>query len=487
MKRLTLGLFLLLGILPPTYAYENQCTHPRITRSALADLNAPSAALPDISAYMSDISTGAYLEDVLPDASSVLSHFYDPQTGERLNIPGAYGSVLNLIGPTDAITLGDRLWGEAVSDYRTGHRSSAYQELGRSLHLLSQDMAQPGHVQNDPHVPYPGTYSHVLNYIEAHAVALLPGLDGTRASQLEAKAEDECNTGPNGLPFGRNAITALPQIAADVYDANAPLSPRPWGIGLARQTYLDSSFPGDLPTPEIDPQSGMLSATGHVNFPGGGEDKAYFWPLQYDVPQSPGNCGLIVHWYLVDGSNILCYDPSIPYEGSFSNGLGNDWWQIPESTVWNAFNGQRMYYIHSSDDITTGDGTLTDTFIAHEIPNAIDYTAGLLQLFGKTVDEISPMVTQAHHGLSQTSFSSGDTFYDDSVTLTIVDPTSAQYPSPSGIYLVTLKNISRGQTRVTHYEGQANVSIPFVSLETGTYLLEVADGFNNKSQRRLPV
>ncbi len=98
------------------------------------------------------ILEGMYEEDAgapdwcltsVPD-SNYMRHFWDPDIGYDAGLyffPYPYES---------AVTRGQSLFDQAVSNYQAGNTGTAYWLLGRVGHLLA-DMAVPAHVHRDPH------------------------------------------------------------------------------------------------------------------------------------------------------------------------------------------------------------------------------------------------------------------------------------------------------------------------------------------------
>jgi hypothetical protein len=139
-----LALFLLNGTADHLWAYENQCTHPSIGTHAkwLIDSKMKHFYL-DMDAHMGDIADGEYIEDIDPNALAVLSHFYNPRNSQPLTIPGYGGAALaNIVHPEKSIDRGVSRWADAVYEYEHGQKSLAYESLGRSFHLLTQDMTK---------------------------------------------------------------------------------------------------------------------------------------------------------------------------------------------------------------------------------------------------------------------------------------------------------------------------------------------------------
>jgi hypothetical protein len=180
-------------------AYENACTHPKITSRAVDLLNTPTPTpYSELSVFQHDLLFGAQDED--NPTLAVLNHFYDPRNRKPLNIPGndtAIG-IITLGNQQDALTRASGYWQQAVTKYKANSKDTAYILMGRVLHLITQDMAQPGHTQNDPHIPY-----LVYNY---------PGLDGSDASILEESAENLCNSSGDPFPQGTGVLMATPGL-----------------------------------------------------------------------------------------------------------------------------------------------------------------------------------------------------------------------------------------------------------------------------------
>lgn len=192
------GLCVLVLVPKPALAWENDCSHPQIIQNAISLLNTSANYYRELSDFSILLSKGAHDEDV-PDPQ-VVDHFYDAHTGMPLHTSvGSDNTLLELTalefstvpdGPlTTAIDRGNNLFNMAVQDYPWS-RSLAYTELGHALHLLTQDMTQPGHTHNDPHIPYIYQGIAVLTGPEVSVVRYHPVLRGSRRARRRALKRD---------------------------------------------------------------------------------------------------------------------------------------------------------------------------------------------------------------------------------------------------------------------------------------------------------
>jgi len=137
-------------------AWENTCSHPQISKNAVALLPMDL----ELQAFVTQIAAGSTNEDT--PTPVVADHFYDPRTRLPLYIAGdstsnaliQVGALLATGSPqTDALSRGGGKFLLAVGKYNGSFgfvdKPGAYETLGHALHLLTQDMAQPGHVEND--------------------------------------------------------------------------------------------------------------------------------------------------------------------------------------------------------------------------------------------------------------------------------------------------------------------------------------------------
>ena len=175
MKRRFLTFTLLLAIAAPAFAYK-QIVHRIITRHAW------NRALPNL-ALQKHIGLNPQVKvdgrvpvewaelgvDEEDDGINAISHFYDPRHEKSLTIGnGTFCDEIGVMAPSRA--LGETLANDAnigainryylysVIDLSDAERKTAarklFTALGHHIHLI-QDMAQPEHTRNDPHLPLP--------------------------------------------------------------------------------------------------------------------------------------------------------------------------------------------------------------------------------------------------------------------------------------------------------------------------------------------
>lgn len=222
----------------PAGAWGNACTHPRITANAITLINNPSGSAPtnfyvEFSGYQPQMQTGSTDED--NPLANVANHFYDPTTG--LDFHDSDQSDKNLIqqalvdspvvsslvgtgtAEQTAIIRGRLLFDQAVASYQQGtdSKKNIYIKLGHALHLLTQDMTQPAHVHNDPHVP-PTWFS----------IFVPKGVDGSNVSPLEQSAENSCRVRFSDQT--RHLLGALPATLSEHYPpASRTITRHPFG------------------------------------------------------------------------------------------------------------------------------------------------------------------------------------------------------------------------------------------------------------------
>ncbi len=152
-------------------AYDPQKVHPLMSeKSAGATYNFDRNSYEEFSlnSTIKALRKGATEEDylgginfggLLPGLRGPM-HFYNPMTHKGLNITER--STNHQDFPT-ALSVAEIIWSQAIDVYPKGESSGlvetqqkklAYEYLGHVLHLAAQDMAQPAHVHNDPHLPH---------------------------------------------------------------------------------------------------------------------------------------------------------------------------------------------------------------------------------------------------------------------------------------------------------------------------------------------
>src|SRR5579884_362306 len=173
-------------------AYENICTHPYLVSQAVAVDSAVIGERLEFDLELPAMRNGATIEDGSGlTQGQVRNHFYNPRNRLPLSIPKSDGTDYTPgPGESDAITLGSEHFQDAIKAFKNGQKDKAYGLLGQALHLLTGDMAQPGHVHNDPHSPYLGFLS------DLPPLSQCAGLTGDKSSPLEQIAEQACNANP---------------------------------------------------------------------------------------------------------------------------------------------------------------------------------------------------------------------------------------------------------------------------------------------------
>ena len=139
---------------PAVWAYLPS-THSKITSESIALLQNANPPLIELNnpSYSQFLGLGSSGEDD-PERRG-FAHFFNPVTIKGLNLtisglgvtaPSATDTAFTHVLLLDGSSGSDR-WDNAVTSYNNGSRSAAYNYLGEALHLLTQDMAQPYHVQ----------------------------------------------------------------------------------------------------------------------------------------------------------------------------------------------------------------------------------------------------------------------------------------------------------------------------------------------------
>jgi hypothetical protein len=133
------------------WSYDDKKTHPFMTTKSedIVANNYTKSAYSELFTYAAKIEKGTSEEDN-PPARGVL-HFFNPNSFFTVT-EGLHG-----IFPS-ALSLAESTWTNALKAYygvglfnSAPNKETAYENLGRVLHLAVQDMSQPGHVHNDPH------------------------------------------------------------------------------------------------------------------------------------------------------------------------------------------------------------------------------------------------------------------------------------------------------------------------------------------------
>ena len=459
-------------------AWENTCSHPRITNNAINLLN-PSLAnnnfFLEFNAYETQLDFGAKDED--NPTLSVLNHFYDPKTIQPMhdaadsdNKAMFFASLYDASIPqTTALSRGEYWWNRAVSDYKFGAKTNSYTELGHALHLLSQDVAQPAHVHNDPHVPY-------FKFI---SWAFPSGLDGSNESPLEASAEIACVNNDQTL-FPAGAVAGIPTSIPVVHTGHLELD---IAEAAARLSYSASVFSGS------DPFGSPVLSSGHITIGGYVAQVSPSSPLP---GQAQSDCLGNSHYSIsrINPEDLpLCSNPNFTYAGTYSSHFSNDWWNISNTdfSVWDPGVGSNEFYFHHYDQLffdSSEQTTLNAQLQQSQLSLSADYSAALLKLFAQTVDAASATISvqlKDASGPIATSSYTADTIY-----VTVKSPPTL---NASGIGFLALENVD-GNGSIT---GIGNILSPptigtpllnslthtFNGLTPGLYQIHAVDGLGN--------
>lgn len=431
----------------PALAYENQATHPLMTVKGKNLLqNSSPVRYFELDEKSTRMSGGSTNEDV--PLTNVLSHFFNPATGDALRLSDG-GVLLPALGDT-AIARGREKWDLAVSQYRSGFPDDAYESLGRALHLLTQDMAQPGHIHNDPHLIF-GT------------------LDADR-SRLEELAEQIALNQTASFPDGTSLVTAAPGAASPF----TQVTPEDFGAELARLVFTLSRFTG-----ELNDSTGL----GFIDIGTNRRAAGFILGDPFGI-----GCANRSHWQMSGLTRPLCWDPTQIYDGPL---FDNDWWREPERLgVFDPLLAAQVFYIDRYEEVNIGVGggltSLNQHYVSALVPHAINYTAGLIKLFAQTVDADAPRVRLRENNLNgQVIPPNGATGAQDVVVEAfdydpILDP--ANIRGVSGIYRIIITQTSGGTFSSTAtFTGPVLANHIFAGLAEGQYAVQVIDGLANEA------
>jgi hypothetical protein len=255
-------------------AWENNCSHPKITDNAISLLynqagtatQQPLYAEFNLQSASGPMEAGALSEDLDPDGVSplmVLNHFYDPHTHLPLHDGSAADDyhfvTLSLLfaqyPQSTAVSRGEVEWSLAVNEYKYISKNLAYITLGHALHLLTQDMTKPAHVHNDPHVP--------PNPLFTGYGSTFQGLNGSNSSPLEIGAENAClgTSVATGEFLGSNNRASIPTSFPTAYGTPE----QNISEGAAEAAYEAATFWGETSfgrtVPAADPDTIVGQAT----------------------------------------------------------------------------------------------------------------------------------------------------------------------------------------------------------------------------------
>lgn len=446
-----LALLLLPAGIQRAEAYGNIYTHPLITERANTLLQSGTTGYFEAKQYLQLMRQGATDEDS-PD-TIVVNHFYNPATGQKLTVSG-----LGLFN-VDALTRAKEKWVAAIQRYKSGpaSRGAAYREMGHILHLLGQDLAQPAHVHNDPHLP-----------------AVLLG----DSSPFEDFVEGIATNSPTQFPGGNVVVRGT----LDEQDPDGSLVVSSFGKPLAELTYKASRFLGEL---NENPVGGVVDVG----------TKRHFAVLILLDPDELDFCLAEPHWEIPGVDYPMCYDPAS--EGNYDRGASydNDWWIVTDRLPGDSFSpSTKVFYFDQPDQVLYGTGsgniTLNHRFFNELLPKAAEYTAGLIRLFGRTVDPVPPTITLRNGDQNGPVIEEGGAAGED-LYFEVLDPGpgdpggSGQYPVPSWVYKIELKNLDTNTvvpiSPPISTTGEALVTRTVQGLSEGPYRLTAFDGTGNEA------
>lgn len=335
------------------FGYGAEYDHPAMTSAAIAQLNKASANYIETQDpnYEREMLRGCTDEDYKwpghfdPGFRGPM-HFFNPRTGYGLSTYVSAGILL----PTQqsAIMTAIPSWDAALLNYQTGDKLTGYYNLGKVLHLVTQDMAQPSHTCDDPHMPW-----------------FLTGDDTTIENQ------DSRVT----VAAGRASAHPL-QIKGHRSPADFALDMSARSSSLA--THKGSGIPRGIP-PTGQPAGQITIDANHI------EVATYAPGTQFSIYP---NEWMDNWWFYSFNGDKLYYHPSIPGDvgaGFPGQVFGNDWWHMP--------NGNNDFYIDKFSEIRMYGMPADDYFIQQLVPQAVDLGAELLKLFYDLVNP-PPYVTE---------------------------------------------------------------------------------------------
>ena len=484
----------------PALGWED-CSHQTLTTNGIALLNGPVGAE---SNFYADFGLNAPIMragDIKEDTPkmAVVNHFYDAKTLQKLHTTDAgdnnilesvsLGSVagvpFSLGSPetpqTTALARGADWLKKAARDYGSS-RTLAYEELGRALHLMAQDVTQPAHVHNDPHVPYMKFFSW----------ALPQGLNGSDLSPLEGKAETLCKAStPPNFPQGTSVPTIDPQAIfpeLTLVDTVAQIS------------YRVTTFVGTSPFDDT-----LFGGSGTINIGGNVVQVAL---VIADPSKPPSDCLAAKHFEIDPANpgdpdaphpNPLCYNPAMKYAGTASAHFSNDWWNVNnlppgDRNIWDPLLGANEFYFHFYNQVYYGNApqTLNTYLLSAQLELATNYSAALLKLFANIVDRNPPKLSIQLDGASGPVIPVNG-FSREGVYALASDPVT---PNASGIGYLALEGISEVGNVASH---GSIISLPsfgnipnekshaFVGLSEGRYQIHAVDGLGNHAYSTFTV
>ena len=378
-------------------------------------------------------------------------HFYNPFTSRSnkgLNSEGVPQQI-------SAVNVAFPLWAEAAQAYRDGQKADAYYKLGRVTHLIAQDMFQPAHVHDDPHT------FHIV------------GGDGEK---IESR-------------FDNNLSLATALGVTTFSPLHGPLTETKviaFGDAVAKIAYADSIFAGTLtiPAPGSLPSD---TPVGLINLPGGNLVIKYFQADPFSIDPDKN----------IDNLRIPGIDDDLFYDSRYRGDIGllsfgrdQDWWEIPDDEKAHGVLAGKRFYIDKMDQVLAGGDVLHDYYIKRLVPQAIGHTAGLFRIAAQAFDAVKPTIELRQNDAQGSIIpldgtgAGGGTIYLKAKDPGASDPGGdPNYPTPSGIYKIALKNLDTGAdvavTPALPAAGENPAERTLSGLAEGRYELKVLDGLGN--------
>lgn len=439
----------------------SQDTHRHITTKSIQLLDFGSTYTEVSSQIFSDrLTQGAFDED--EPASRGATHFYNPITriglhlgifGQHIQFQNALAIATQSVSLMPAAIFGEsNWWNIAIQKYKSGDKIGGYHALGRSAHLLTQDLAQPYHVHNDPHLP------HTLEL--AGLTVTINGDDAPYENYSNDAVGGSVYNGAVGVTSASDVVALAVQTATNTYH-NSKYSVISTGFDTFGREFREVSIGSQLYTMVMVPAD----------------------PFGAPAAQQGS------HFVILPGGSIarnMIFNPFIVpiagEDGGTNYQFSNDFWQIPDNTQ-----SQFYYFDRSSDFVDESGVSLNQLYLRRFAPLSIENTAGLLKLFAQTVDRKSPEISvQGPAG----AVSNNGTTTDTSLTFTVIDPIDGTYPNASGIYRIVVD----GPTPSTMtYAGKpdgppgSDTRTFSLNLSTGSYKITAYDGLGNSSFMRFTI
>ena len=457
---LLMGGILLLGGFR-AYAYDIPSHQQFLTIEAVTLLNkASDNGYGELSAQAGNLTQATGDEDALSVSQgqyNSLMHFYrptdqSPLTAVPFTVPNAKqrlaGSDFNVIINPSPNGIG--FFENAVKLYKQGQKTQAYTQLGHALHLATQDMFSPPHVNDDAHIYFDlGLWDFVPDSYEPWVAQ--------HYNYIEQNAFHNAQ-GPQRLPNTQSAYVTLHNNAAATY----------------RAVRIPGTLNQDLNNPASGPLAAMFAVSNRV--------------VTTCVPEQ-GICVNTIVWS-IPGAGDCGQDCAA------GNPANNEHWWLAQN-----FSGEtgQFYYFENpatlfptvyKDGSATGGKALVELWALDKeglIAKSQAASAGLLAEFAYQVDHLKPTIEVFEENSAHLIKDGGQA--GGPIVVRATDPTDPNNGQPvaSGIYRVILTKVAGGTVvspdQPSNPHGDISVEQTFSNLKAGQYLIRVYDGLGNKKQQ----